>query len=842
MLTKKKVHLVQERLSNIIDSIPYSMAVLDQKGVIVAVNQSWLLFGRENSEMSVLTESVGTNYISACLGNGDADEFGLKAAQSLRAVLTGQVDQQSVEYPCPGLDGPRWFIMNIAKLQGVQPGAVVSHIDITARKIAEIALLDLTNTLEAKVLDRTAELYASEQKHRGLFDGAFDSILVADAKSNIIRANKQLLNIFGYNLEELVGKPIEILIPERFRHAHVAQRTGYSQKPVARPMGASLDLFGRRKDGSEFPIDISLTPIKTADGLEVTAIIRNISERKKNEDQKSFLVKLGQTLSDTWDYQLKIQHAVDMMVPTLADICIASSLDGNVLNFRAIGIQDESKRILLQTFASHIVPTHGDQTAVGHVLETLKPLLIVNVAEDILSKPLIDQECCKSIELLEITSLVVFPLIVSGKATGTLAFFMTGSGRKFSLHDLEFLKVVGERVAVELENAKLYRDAQEAIRARELVLSIVSHDLLNPIAVINMSAQILSDAEVLSKKNQELVIKKIRNSTEVMQKMIADLLVFSKAKAGTFSLEKYSIPVSPVIHSGIEPMTVKIKQKNLKLFMEFQENLPNLLGDHRRLLQVLWNLIDNAIKFTPQFGEIRVRACRENKFIKFMVADSGPGLELEEIPKVFNQFWQSSNTAALGTGLGLAIAKGIVEAHGGKIWVESDKGCGCRFYFTVPRAEGSEVQLISKLAEPVFQGASPQLLLGLKVLAVDDSCDSLALLKLFLEKAGALVITALSVNEAMISMSEFTPSILITDIEMPDGDGFSLLNQVRQFEKRLNLHIPVVVISAHSSEGELLRIAEAGFDAHLSKPFDAKKLVMAIAKFVAPADANLESD
>jgi CheY-like chemotaxis protein len=156
-------------------------------------------------------------------------------------------------------------------------------------------------------------------------------------------------------------------------------------------------------------------------------------------------------------------------------------------------------------------------------------------------------------------------------------------------------------------------------------------------------------------------------------------------------------------------------------------------------------------------------------------------------------------------------------------------------------AEGSEVKAISKSAAPVFQGASPQLLLGLKVLAVDDSCDSLALLKLFLEKAGALVRTALSVKEAMISMSEFTPSILITDIEMPDGDGFSLLNQVRQFEKKLNLHIPVVVVSAHSSEGELLRIAEAGFDAHLSKPFDAKKLVMLIVKFATPADANIES-
>jgi nitrogen-specific signal transduction histidine kinase/ActR/RegA family two-component response regulator len=418
---------------------------------------------------------------------------------------------------------------------------------------------------------------------------------------------------------------------------------------------------------------------------------------------------------------------------------------------------------------------------------------------------------------------------------------MTDSGRKFSSIDLEFLTIVGKRFAVKLENAKLYRDAQEAIRARELVLSMVSHDLRNPIAVINMSAQILSDAEMLGKVNQELVIKKIQNSTEIMQKMIADLLDFSKAQAGSFSLEKYSIRLSPLIHSAIEPMTAKIKQKNLKLFMEVQESIPNLLGDHRRLLQVLWNLIDNAIKFTPPFGEIRVRAGIEKKFIKFMVADSGPGLELEEIPKVFNQFWQSSNTAALGTGLGLAIAKGIVEAHGGKIWVESEMGCGCRFYFTVPMAEGSEVKAISKSAAPVFQGASPQLLLGLKVLAVDDSCDSLALLKLFLEKAGALVRTALSVKEAMISMSEFTPSILITDIEMPDGDGFSLLNQVRQFEKKLNLHIPVVVVSAHSSEGELLRIAEAGFDAHLSKPFDAKKLVMLIVKFATPADANIES-
>lgn len=819
-----------ETLTNIVDSIHANIAILDPNGIIVAVNERWRRFASENFATDAGGD-IGKKYVNACkIGSDHFDESALEAARGIESVLSGQAEQFHCEYPCHGPHEQRWFMMNVSKLSGNRPGAVVSHIDITKRKLAELSVGRLNDELDVKIQERTASLQASESKYRTLFEFAYDSMLVVDSAGKIIMANVQLLNQFGYAREELIGQCVEVLIPDQFKHDHVSKRSAYDNNPHARPMGSGLDLRGRKKDGTEFPIDISLSPILMPEGRQVTAMIHDITERKKHDDQRAFLAALSKKLSATTDLQTRSQGAVDLIISELADICVLSTLEGDSLNVRAIGARDEKKKGTIENYASHLRTNEGETCLPTHALTVLKPILIHDVAREILSLPDLSNEGRQRYEELGITSYAVIPLEISGRTTGALSFMMTDSGRKFDQSDLSYLESVASRCAVAIDNAKLYAEAKEAVRSRELVLSIVSHDLKNPVSVIDMSAQILSDAEMLAKTNQDQIVERIRHSTDVMLRMIEDLLDFSKAQAGTFNLEKKSVPVRPFIFEALEVVALKAKEKNIQISADVGIDIHDVSGDRRRLVQVLWNLLGNAVKFTAEGGRIRVTARQIQDFVQFTVKDSGPGLSPTEIPKVFNKFWQAAKTAELGTGLGLAIAKGIIQAHDGKIWVESELGQGCEFIFTIPT-----IKTVGALSNQNNIGASDQKktsLSSLKIMVVDDSNDNLFLFQKFLEKAEAIVMIARSVAEAMSQLENFKPSVLITDIEMPENDGYELLRQVRQHSKDHKRAIAVLALTAHSDAKSRFKIAEAGFDGQLLKPIEPEKLVQAIRPFL----------
>lgn len=215
----------------------------------------------------------------------------------------------------------------------------------------------------------------------------------------------------------------------------------------------------------------------------------------------------------------------------------------------------------------------------------------------------------------------------------------------------------------------------------------MAHDLLNPIGVISTTGQLLESEKISNEADLKPLIGGILRSTSSMQKMISDLLDFGKIQSGTLKVERASVPVLVIVASALEPMAIRAKEKKQQLNVEIQEDTPNIFCDQGRIIQILWNLIGNAIKFTPNEGAININAFTDSKTVHFIVTDSGPGLEEEELKKVFDSFWQSGKSSKLSAGLGLAISKGLVDAHGGKIWVESEKGQGCKFHFTIPIAE-----------------------------------------------------------------------------------------------------------------------------------------------------------
>lgn len=275
-----------------------------------------------------------------------------------------------------------------------------------------------------------------------------------------------------------------------------------------------------------------------------------------------------------------------------------------------------------------------------------------------------------------------------GRKLGIVQLWDKKDGAQFDDADQAVLTQLSQLASVALENARLFRAAQDATRARDDLVAIVSHDLRNPIHTISMAASFLletapaDDRRVTAKRQLEV----IQRSASRANRLIQDLLDVAKIQAGGLAVDSAPVEVSSLLQEAVESATPLAGAKQIRVSSVLPETELQVTSDRERVLQVFQNLIGNAIKFTPKGGKIKILASHEHPDVRFTVADSGPGIPAEHLNHVFDRYWQAKSTAKLGTGLGLSIAKGIVEAHGGRIWAESPPNSGAEFNFTLPVA------------------------------------------------------------------------------------------------------------------------------------------------------------
>jgi signal transduction histidine kinase/CheY-like chemotaxis protein len=435
--------------------------------------------------------------------------------------------------------------------------------------------------------------------------------------------------------------------------------------------------------------------------------------------------------------------------------------------------------------------------------------VVEEVSEEFLTQACFDFAQRERIRLLGVTSYTILPLIAMGKTIGTLHLAMTSRSRHFLPVDSAFLEVVASRCAIAVENARLYHEAQKAVVARESILAIVSHDLKNPLTSIHLTAQSLARLNLPPEKIRTMG-ERLRNSASLMNRMISDLLDFGKIQAGAFTVEKKSVATRDIFQDAVETMKPLALKKGIRLLPEAAAETHELFCDRGRMIQVLWNLLSNAIKFSPQGGTVSLRWVAEGEFVRFTVADSGPGIAPQDIRRVFERFWQAAPTASQGTGLGLYIAKGIVEAHGGKIWVESEPGAGAKFHFTVP----------------LFRAP----LSGTHILLVGAPDDGLRQVKALLESAGARISEALNISEALACVVKDRPDVMLTDLQHPDGDEYGLIRKVLQLVKKEKIPLSVAALTGPGKQAEADQLAEAGISASISQPVTKEKLVSSLQK------------
>jgi signal transduction histidine kinase len=417
-----------------------------------------------------------------------------------------------------------------------------------------------------------------------------------------------------------------------------------------------------------------------ATALDRVAVIESKQEAAEAGMRAAeFLAEASATLFSSLGYENTIAAVVCAGIPPLGNLCFLD-LVGDDDRLHCVAIQFADPQMGSTDRARPSEPTADPKSPQVEALRLGKAVLISR--GDI---PSDDVDRADPLEELGGRSMMAVPLVTRGRKLGVLTFVATEGERQHSASDLALAEEIGRRAAIAIDNAELYEQAQRAIRARQDLLAIVSHDLKNPLNAILMATTLLTQAGATGKlEAQKKRIDIIERSANRMNRLLGDLLDIASIEAGHLSVDVRRFPAAALVREAVELHEVAAAQKQLHL----EPLLPNkeleIECDRGRILQVFGNLIGNAIKFTPSAGSVRVAAESRGEEVLFSVADSGGGIEPEELAHVFDRFWQAQKTARLGTGLGLTIAKALVEAHGGRIWVESTVGKGATFFFTVP--------------------------------------------------------------------------------------------------------------------------------------------------------------
>lgn len=378
-----------------------------------------------------------------------------------------------------------------------------------------------------------------------------------------------------------------------------------------------------------------------------------------------------------------------------------------------------------------------------------------------------------------------------------------------------------------LQQEQAAREAAEtANRIKDEFLAVLSHELRTPLNPILGWSKLLQQGKLDATKTTT-ALATIERNAQLQAQLIDDLLDISRILQGKLSLEQTSVDLRMVIASALETVRLAAETKSLHIETVVPADIRTVTGDAGRLQQVVWNLLSNAVKFTPSAGQITVALTQTDTHVQIQVIDTGKGINPEFLPYVFEHFRQEDGATTRkfgGLGLGLAIARQIVELHGGQISVASSgEDQGATFTVRLPLLES---QGIGELGRETNTLLPPHPLTGLQVLVVDDEPDSREIVVFVLKQAGANVTSVASGIEALQAVERFTPQLIVSDIGMPEMDGYMLLQQMRAIEA--TRHIPAIALTAYAGEVDYRQALAAGFQRHVTKPIDPEVLVRAI--------------
>jgi PAS domain S-box-containing protein len=435
-------------------------------------------------------------------------------------------------------------------------------------------------------------------------------------------------------------------------------------------------------------------------------------------------------------------------------------------------------------------------------------------------------------------AVTVLPMWVNGRSVGALVLSIA-TKRAGSAEELRFLRMLAQQCGEALERARLYevaeqerQRAEQASRLKDDFLGVLSHELRTPLTAILGWVQILRTRELTPDK-RERALETVERNARSQTQLIEDLLDVNRIVSGKLRLDVRPTQPAKVIESALEVVRPAAEAKGLQLQAVLDPEVGTLQADPSRLQQVVWNLLSNAVKFTPPGGHVTVRLSRGPAHVEIQVQDTGDGITASFLPHVFERFRQadpSSTRRQGGLGLGLSIVRQLVELHGGMVEAHSaGQGQGATFTVRLPlvaprpdAAEPVRVQPSPGLSLPVNY---PKELRGRRILVVDDDTDTREFLTTLLQEGGAQVSSAASATQALTLLNQEQPDLLISDIGMPEMDGYAFIREVRRGAPERGGRVPAVALTAYAREQDRTAALLAGFDTHVAKPLNPSELL-----------------
>lgn len=495
--------------------------------------------------------------------------------------------------------------------------------------------------------------------------------------------------------ERLVGTAIDLRLEQA--QTHLLSRSPEELEPAAESKSRFFflplvvrhsDIFGalQVEDGISFDEE-GLTFVNAVVNQLAIAIDRQVTSDARqataeaNATEQRLLAQVGAVVAASLSPEGTLGAIARCVVPSLADLCLVDVVDEKGALRRVDVVLADEQQSNLAHQLKHASPHH--ELALQSDAPRLSCLPDDSLAEGITQ----DHELTTTLRSIGIKAKMVLPLIAREKKLGVLTLVAMKEGRSYSARDLTLAEEIAHRTAISIDNVGLLDHAQRATQARDDLLAIVSHDLRNPLNVIMMSlSTMLKPSEQDERRKSRTQLLSVQRAAQRMNHLIEDLLDTVSIESGQLSVDKGGVDVGPLVSEALEAVSLLATSKSLRLENELPVELPIVRADARRIQQVFGNLLGNAIKFTPEHGTITVRAEHADGIVTLSVTDTGPGILEADLPHLFERLWQAKSATGKGTGLGLFIVKGIVESHGGKVWVSSQVGQGSTFFFTVPVA------------------------------------------------------------------------------------------------------------------------------------------------------------
>jgi PAS domain S-box-containing protein len=541
-----------------------------------------------------------------------------------------------------------------------------------------------TRGLLALLEDATERRRAEEARQRlsAILEATPDLVSTADPAGRLLYVNRAGRELAGLSEDDVPSRGIRQSHPEWA--ASLIVDVGI---PAAIRDGSwTGETAILTADGTEIPVSqvIVAHPGPGGEVEFLSTILRDISGQKRMEEIYRFLAEASRAFTRTLEHAGIVEAISELLVPRLADFCVIDLVDeAGELRREAVAHREPAGRELLERLPD-FPPRTGD-SGLLRVLRTGETRRVAEVDEAWLRTVSSGDEDLDRLRALGLSSLLILPLRARGRSIGALTAGYAASGRGYEARDVPLAEDLAGRAALAIDNGRLYRQAREATQSRDKVFRVVAHDLRNPLAAILLSAHVLDEFSSVGKdRSAARQISTIERSAELANRLIDDLLDVARLEAGRLVLDREPLDPGRLLGEAVELLRVQAEEKGLALEVAVTEPMPGVAGDRHRLLQVLGNLIGNAIKFTPAGGRITVGATAEEEAVRMAVSDTGGGIAEEMRDRLFVPFWQAESTGRQGAGLGLSIAKGIVEAHGGLIGLESELGRGSTFWFTVP--------------------------------------------------------------------------------------------------------------------------------------------------------------